>query len=60
MSNQAALVDSQKPLLQRKGFWIETAPNGKKLYCHKVRLNGKKIFVKKTLSEIAAEMDKVN
>jgi hypothetical protein len=36
-----------------KGYWIETAPNGEKLYCHKVRRNGKTMTIRKSLCELA-------
>lgn len=38
---------------QSKGFWVETASNGEKVYCHKVKRNGKFTIIKKSLRELA-------
>ena len=38
-----------------KGYWYETAPDGEKVFCFKVRHHGEKRIIRKRLSEIEAE-----
>lgn len=37
---------------EKKGYWIEYAPNGEAYYCHKVKCSNKKSVIKRTLREL--------
>lgn len=41
---------------ERKGYWVETLPNGERLFCFRTRINGQKVVNKFTLKEIEAKL----